>query len=164
MYIIFYLLIFLNSAGRFAFELWWNILFHNKYRRFWLKLTCKILQTSFFFPQVFTLPNLKNYCKYKLTAEKGEMVRKVATAKFASKTTEPNHEETCLAVTTNQVLFVKCLGHYTHMYSHHWPLLVDCHILLDDFVCITRACTYAYSIIMHGNTTDACNTQSDVFT
>lgn len=51
--------------------------------------------------KVFTLPSLKPYCKFKLTANEGSRVRKVAMIKFVSKSDE-NYSEDCLTCLTNQ--------------------------------------------------------------
>ena len=51
--------------------------------------------------KVFTLPSLKPYCKFKLTANEGSRVRKVAMVKFVSKSDE-NYSEDCLTCLTNQ--------------------------------------------------------------
>ncbi|XP_054718851.1 lethal(2) giant larvae protein homolog 1-like [Uloborus diversus] len=51
--------------------------------------------------KVFTLPSLKPFCKFKLTANEGSRVRKVAMIKFTSKNDE-NHTEDCMTCLTNQ--------------------------------------------------------------
>lgn len=51
--------------------------------------------------KVFTLPSLKPYCKFKLTAHEGSRVRKVGIANFKSKSDE-NYNENCLICLTNQ--------------------------------------------------------------
>ncbi|GFR33149.1 lethal(2) giant larvae protein homolog 1 [Trichonephila clavata] len=51
--------------------------------------------------KVFTLPSLKPFCKFKLTASEGARVRKVAMIKFVS-TKDENYSEDCMACLTNQ--------------------------------------------------------------
>ncbi|GBM95723.1 Lethal(2) giant larvae 1 [Araneus ventricosus] len=51
--------------------------------------------------KVFTLPSLKPFCKFKLTASEGARVRKVAMIKFVS-TKDENFSEDCMACLTNQ--------------------------------------------------------------
>lgn len=51
--------------------------------------------------KVFTLPQLKPFCKFKLTAHEGSRARKLDLAKFVS-TADPSYSETCLALATNQ--------------------------------------------------------------
>lgn len=52
--------------------------------------------------KVFTLPTLKPYCKYKLTAHEGARVRRMAFATFNCHTdTENSHTEICLLCLTN---------------------------------------------------------------
>ncbi|KFM68057.1 Lethal(2) giant larvae protein-like protein, partial [Stegodyphus mimosarum] len=51
--------------------------------------------------KVFTLPSLKPYCKFKLTANEGSRVRKVAMIKFTSKSDE-NYSENCMTCLSNQ--------------------------------------------------------------
>ncbi|XP_071041650.1 lethal(2) giant larvae protein homolog 1 isoform X2 [Parasteatoda tepidariorum] len=51
--------------------------------------------------KVFTLPSLKPYCKFKLTAHEGARVRKVAMIKFVSKSDE-NYSEYCMTCLSNQ--------------------------------------------------------------
>ncbi|CAF4373183.1 unnamed protein product, partial [Rotaria magnacalcarata] len=52
---------------------------------------------------VFTLPNLKPYCKFKLTATEGTRVRKVNINQFSLKTDHANesHSESCLVCLDN---------------------------------------------------------------
>ncbi|KAB7500068.1 Lethal(2) giant larvae-like protein 2 [Armadillidium nasatum] len=51
--------------------------------------------------KVFTLPHLKPYCKFKLTAQEGSRVRKVGVSEFAS-TADKTYKESCVMVVTNQ--------------------------------------------------------------
>ncbi|CAF2052766.1 unnamed protein product [Rotaria magnacalcarata] len=53
--------------------------------------------------KVFTLPNLKPYCKFKLTATEGTRVRKVNINQFSLKTDHANesHSESCLVCLDN---------------------------------------------------------------
>ncbi|RXG51543.1 Lethal(2) giant larvae protein-like 2 [Armadillidium vulgare] len=51
--------------------------------------------------KVFTLPHLKPYCKFKLTAQEGSRVRKVGVSEFAS-TADKTYKENCVMVVTNQ--------------------------------------------------------------
>lgn len=51
--------------------------------------------------KVFTLPSLKPYCKFKLTAHEGSRVRKVGMIKFNHRT-DVNYSEYCMACLTNQ--------------------------------------------------------------
>ncbi|GIX73484.1 lethal(2) giant larvae protein homolog 1 [Caerostris extrusa] len=51
--------------------------------------------------KVFTLPSLKPFCKFKLTASEGARVRKVAMIKFVSSRDE-NYNEDCMTCLTNQ--------------------------------------------------------------
>ncbi|XP_066592314.1 lethal(2) giant larvae protein homolog 1 isoform X2 [Prorops nasuta] len=52
--------------------------------------------------KIFSLPSLKPYCKYKLTAHEGSRVRKTGFAKFSCHVElSGNHEETCLLCLTN---------------------------------------------------------------
>ncbi|XP_067128411.1 lethal(2) giant larvae protein homolog 1 isoform X2 [Centruroides vittatus] len=51
--------------------------------------------------KVFTLPSLKPFCKFKLTAHEGARVRRVGIANFRSKSDE-NYCEYCLTCLTNQ--------------------------------------------------------------
>ena len=49
---------------------------------------------------MFTLPQLKNHCKHKLTAQEGARVRRIATAEFVSKF-DNSYSEVGLLVATN---------------------------------------------------------------
>lgn len=49
--------------------------------------------------QIFTLPSLKPYCKFKLTAHEGARVRRMGIAQFT--TAGGQHSESCLVCLTN---------------------------------------------------------------
>lgn len=51
--------------------------------------------------QVFTLPQLKPFCKFKLTAVDGSRVRKIGFAEFQS-SADPGYTEPCFTCVTNQ--------------------------------------------------------------
>lgn len=51
--------------------------------------------------KIFTLPNLKPYCKYKLTAHEGARVRRMAFANFSCQLDEVKHSEVDLLCLTN---------------------------------------------------------------
>ncbi|CAG9865318.1 unnamed protein product [Phyllotreta striolata] len=51
--------------------------------------------------KIFTLPNLKPFCKYKLTAHEGARVRRMAFANFSCQTDDVKHSEVDLLCLTN---------------------------------------------------------------
>ena len=66
------------------------------------KVFCRVVDKfSIVFVQVFTLPNLRPYGKYKLTAYTGCQVRRVAIIPFASRS-DANYKENCLVCLSNQ--------------------------------------------------------------